>query len=386
MTADDQHSALVDAWNVVHRILDEMPTSLRFGDSRHMEIIDKAQRVRSLGFHLDGAVTLMGAGCYEPAFALLRTCLEHVVVDWLVFQARTYVRQVSSVSEETWKQWQDARANGAEWTRTIRSWNRTKKGQVRIVYEGIYSQLDESGQRRQISIYYFLLEQYRPTIGPPSQQVEDGPIDRGALRQMAKENRAIWDVYLTWSSLITNLKENKLINEEDAGRLAVHYRFLSGYAHPVVDQRRQTYGNDATMGWPKFDHYSSELIMLYVITLGVLEARNFLASIWQHQDVAVADLDLLEQRLDLAEGGSSHFWFLGVNPHAYDMWKTRNETVWKALRSENKGIILGEPSPEDVAYPSDPLTRLVAMHSTASELTTGLTYISPWPRHDARFR
>lgn len=72
-----------------------------------------------------------------------------------------------------------------------------------------------------------------------------------------------------------NLKGNRLVDEVDAGRLAAHYRFLSGYAHPVVDHRRELYGRQALPGWPKYDHYSSELVLLYAITLGALELTNF---------------------------------------------------------------------------------------------------------------
>jgi hypothetical protein len=386
VTADDEHATLASVWDGVRRILEGMPTSLRFVDVHYVEVSDKAQRVKSLGVHLEGAVSLMRSERYESAFALLRTCLEHVIVDWLVFQGRTFVKRFSSVSEETWQQWQDARADGAEWTRTIQDWHRTKKGHVRIVHEGIFSEPDEDGRRQQLSIYYFLLEQYRPTVGPPGRQVDDGLIGRDELRQMAMENHAIWEVYLTWSSLLTNLRENQLVDAEDAGRLAVHYRFLSGYAHPVADQRRETYGRDAGLGWPRFDHYSSELILLYAITLGTLEVRNFLASLRERPDVAVADLDGLGQALDAAEEAASHFWFLGLNPHAYDVWKTRNEIAFRAFRAEKALVVPPEPAPEDVAYPPDPLRRLVAMHSSTQEMTTGLAYVSPWDRRDARLR
>jgi hypothetical protein len=386
VTADDEHATLASVWDGVRRILEGMPTSLRFVDVHYVEVSDKAQRVKSLGVHLEGAVSLMRSERYESAFALLRTCLEHVIVDWLVFQGRTFVKRFSSVSEETWQQWQDARADGAEWTRTIQDWHRTKKGHVRIVHEGIFSEPDEDGRRQQLSIYYFLLEQYRPTVGPPGRQVDDGLIGRDELRQMAMENHAIWEVYLTWSSLLTNLRENQLVDAEDAGRLAVHYRFLSGYAHPVADQRRETYGRDTGLGWPRFDHYSSELILLYAITLGTHEIRNFLASLRERPDVAITDLDGLGRALGAAEDAASHFWFLGLNPHAYDVWKTRNEIAFRAFRAENALVVPPEPAPEDVAYPPDPLRRLIAMHSSTQEMTTGLAYISPWERRDARLR
>jgi hypothetical protein len=386
MTADDGHAELVGAWEHVRQLLDRMPSLLQWGgDVEYMELREKADRVTGLGSHLESAIILMKAKRYESAFALLRTCLEHMVVDWLVFQGRTLVQHFSSVSEETWAKWQQERADGAEWTRTIKAWSR-KKGQVRIVREGLYSEPAEDGSRQQISIYYFLLEQYSPALGPPSQQLDDGLIGADQLRRMAEENRAMWEVYLTWSSLLTNLQQNGLVDQYNAGRLAVHYRFLSGYTHPVADQRRDTYGQNVWQGWPRYDHYSSELILLYALTMGVREVRNFMTSVSSRTDVTIAGLDEVEARLVNAEAASAHFWFLGVSPHDYDVWTARNALAFRAFREERQQIVPPEPAAAEVAYPRDPLKRLVAMHSSTLEYTTGLVYTSPWHREDARFR
>jgi hypothetical protein len=237
MSDNNEHRELVAAWNSLSDIMDGLPQRLRWGDTRYMEVTDLADRVRGLSIHLDSAVELAGRFRYEPALALLRTGLEQCVVDWLVFLGRTIEQRVTGVDDAKWEEWQAARATGADWTTTIRDWTRTKKGEVRIVREGLFSEPDEHGNRSQISVYYFLLEQYIPTLGPPSAQGEEWAISRDELRRMAGENETLWRVYLTWSSLLTNLQANELVEDVDAGRLAVHYRFLSGFAHPVTDQR-----------------------------------------------------------------------------------------------------------------------------------------------------
>ncbi|HEX7211926.1 MAG TPA: hypothetical protein VF241_13465 [Propionibacteriaceae bacterium] len=112
-----------------------------------------------------------------------------MLVDWLVFRGRTFARGHRSVADERWTQWQADRAAGAEWTRTIQNWTRNKKGDVRIVFEGPFSAPDEQGERQQISIYYFILKQYQPAMGPPAQQAYDGLIDRDELRLLADEKR-----------------------------------------------------------------------------------------------------------------------------------------------------------------------------------------------------
>ena len=59
MTADDEHATLASAWNGIRRILEGMPTSIRFVDVHYVEVSDKAERVKSLGLHLEGTVSLM---------------------------------------------------------------------------------------------------------------------------------------------------------------------------------------------------------------------------------------------------------------------------------------------------------------------------------------
>ena len=385
MSDNDEHRELVAAWNSLNDTMDGLPQRLQWGDTQHMDVTDMADRVRGLSIHLDSAVVLAGQFRYEPGLALLRSGLEHCVVDWLVFLGRTMVQRFSGVDDATWDEWQAARATGADWTTTIRDWTRTKKGDVRTVREGLFSEPDEDGNRSQISIYYFLLGQYRPTLGPPSAQAEEWAISREELRRMASENEALWRVYLTWSSLLTNLQTNDLVDDLDAGRLAAHYRFLSGYAHPVADQRRSTYGNHALLGWPKYDHYAHEIVLLYAITLASLELRHFIRVIEQQPGPRLANKDDVIRVIESAETASSYFWFLGAHPHAYDTWKAHNEACFRALRAGGAPELPPVPGPEDVPYPADPLQRLVAMHSSANELMTGSSFVSPWPRDDARF-
>ena len=368
-------------------LLNRMPSLLQWiGDVEQLALREKADRVKSLGSHLEGAVMLIQAYKYDAAFALLRTCLEHVILDWLVFQGRTFVQRISNVSEDTWVNWQHEKSEGAEWTRMIRDWTRTRKGQVRIVSEGLFAEPEEDGKRQQISIYYFLLEQYRPELGPPSEQVDDGLIGENELRRTAEENRALWQVYLTWSSLLLNLRENGLVDEEDVDRLGVHYRFLSGHAHPVANQRRTLYGKDTWHGWPRYDHYSSELGLLYVLTLGILELSNFAKSVLGETDVILAELDQVEEAILDAQAATQHFWFLGYNPHEFDIWRATNVRSFRAHRVTGGADTSTDSPVGRIAYPRDPLDRLVSMHSSARELMTGLTYVSPWPRADARFR
>lgn len=90
MTSDDEHSELMVAWTSVHGLLDRMTSSLNWTDVQYLDVTEMADRGRGLASHLQGAVTLSRDFRYDSGFALLRTALEQVVVDWLVFLSRTY--------------------------------------------------------------------------------------------------------------------------------------------------------------------------------------------------------------------------------------------------------------------------------------------------------
>lgn len=127
-------------------------------------------------------------------------------------------------------------------------------------------------------------------------------------------------------------------------------------------------------------------MLLYAITLGSLELRHFIRAIERRTGPHLADTDGVVQVLEAAETATSYFWFLGAHPHAYDTWKAHNEACSRAWRAGGTPELTPEPRPEEVAYPTDPLRRLVAMHSSAYELTTGFAFVSPWHRNDARYR
>jgi hypothetical protein len=140
MSDNDEHPELVAVWKSLNGIMDGLRQRLRWGDTEYVDVTDMTDRVRGLSIHLDSAVELADQFRYEPALALLRTSLEQCVVDWLVFLGRTMVQRITGVADDKWDEWQAARAAGADWTTNIQEWTRTKKGDVRIVREGMFSE------------------------------------------------------------------------------------------------------------------------------------------------------------------------------------------------------------------------------------------------------
>jgi hypothetical protein len=108
----EHHGLLV----IANRLVDEL-CGLR-GRLQHTNDIEYAQhgdcadRARNLAEYLRAAVLLASTDAYAPAFALVRTALEHMLVDHLVFSGQRYVRMIVGVDNATWTEWQRQRTTG----------------------------------------------------------------------------------------------------------------------------------------------------------------------------------------------------------------------------------------------------------------------------------
>lgn len=142
----------------------------------------------------------------------------------------------------------------------------------------MYTEPGEQENRQAISIYYFLLRDYDALSPGPGRVAEvrhSFPLPTDRLKTSARQHRDIYATYLRWAGIKENQRENGMVTPAETVAIDVHYRFLSSYVHPISDRFHDAYGrNRETAG---YDHYSSELALLYVITFAVREARSFLA-------------------------------------------------------------------------------------------------------------
>jgi hypothetical protein len=344
-----------------------------------------AGRARALSEHLRSALLLAQVDAYPSSFALLRVALEHQLLDELIFHGRQHLQVYEGVTPAMWQEWQRARSEGADWTNDIIDWHWTAKrgGTVRVTRKGLYSEPDEDGHRLTMSVYYFLLQQFDP-LCPPRSEAETPfqglPLKPEQAAQLADHNKALYDTYLRWSSIRASLLGGGFFDSEAMSHLNVHYRFLSAYIHPLTDRTAATYGRNAD--WPAYDHYASELVLLYVITLAVREIRSFKKVCETEPVVALVDSDLLAADCDQLDALASHLWFPGQPPHAYDWFESHNQADIQARRARQAApVVPGRP-----VYYTDPLRRLVSMHASINEMSTGRLYRSPWERPEARWR
>lgn len=386
MSADDDHADLRAVWTRLNSRLRDLRQSLDFGDDTfHVDISEKANRAADLALHLDAALAVVDRHLYGPAFSILRSSMEHAVLDWLLFLGHTYAQHIPDVTEADWAQWQVDRDAGASWTAHIVDWHRTSKGDVTIRRGGLFSEPDEQGKQEQISIYYFLLEQYDGLIGRPADQQGDGVLTGDEMRALASQNQDRWHDYLRWSALLENLVANDLISKVDCQRLGVHYRFLSTFAHPVSNTQRRLYGRQLDGREPHYDHYASELALLYVITFAALELENYRDGVRKALGVDLPDAQETDRDLRAARNVTNYFWFIGTNPNGWDFHAQANRLAIQRMRDGNIGEV-GAQEPADAPFPTDPLLRLIQQHRNSHGRVEGMEFVSPWPRNDASRR
>jgi len=358
-------------------------------DTEYAQHSDFANRARSLADYLNAAILLTRADAYAPAFANLRTALEHVLVDHLIFLGQRYIQIIIGVDAATWADWQRQRSSGEAFTQAL-DWRR-RRDTVEITYEGLRSEPDSDGESYILSPYYFLMKQYQPYWGPANAQAQfnSGLSDEEGERRFADENTLIYHTYLNWPSIKRSLLSNDFADETTIAKLEVHYRFLSAFVHPISDRTADIYGRNA-FAIPIYDHYSSELALLYTVAFAVKEIRDFREMTQRYPSVGVSGWEATESLCLEAWNKISYLWFPGHPPHQFDRIQEANKRAFRSFKTTGASAQqVQDPAsiPDDeVGYYRNPIGRLVSLHSDSQELTTGFCFKSPWQRNDARFR
>jgi hypothetical protein len=245
---------------------------------------------------------------------------------------------------------------------------------------------------RTLSIYYVWLRDYDPFVGAPDDQRflvrEHAPLS--AYVKMAMDQRRIYGD-LKWDEIRNNLRINGLMQERRLRQLGVHYRFLSASVHPWLAITTAVYGRNQPRQRGLFDHYVTELVLLYVIEIAAAEllALGKMASRaprLQLRDWAEVGVDVKS-----AAALTAYFWWPGGRPHEFDRVKEANARMWHGRRGiprifPPKHVTTpAQLRVDQVRYYRNPLRRLIDMHQSVNEYF-GFSYVSPWPRPDAQQR
>jgi hypothetical protein len=387
VTLNDDHGILpAHADRLIARLGAQTGMST-IGGTVHMQHGDFGKRVRQLSNHLGAARSLSRDGYYPSALVVVRAALEHHLLDRLLFLARHYLWTYGGVGKEKVE---------AEYARlaALKAADRPDIARywwddlgMNVLFRGLHSGRSKKGRGRIRSPYYFHIDEFNPFTGGKTYAAElAGPFWRRAHREeWAAEAASSWRTYFRHDKAVKALRANRLLPGIEHVQVDVHYNFLSGFAHPSKKGYEAVWGGNTPDRMGSFDHYASELVLLYVITLAAAELDAFGRMARRDPKLGLHDWEAVEHDVWEARLAASYFWFLGGEPTMFDRIETVHTSPgarypkWGRPRYDPRTI-------KRVRYYADPMDRLVRLHSSFQELSTGLVYQSPFDRPDAKFR
>jgi hypothetical protein len=392
-----EHSDLMECGERLIEVLAGLGTRLMPADDvAHGQHYDFSERALGLSISLRSVVASLALYLYPGCYALLRVALEHQLMDRLLFLGDRYKRRWSGVPRAKAEETKAAWTSGQDGTQDILEvdWiehrNQVDVGELTVVRSGVHETGKVKTGNPTLSYFYVLLflQHYDP-FAPHSRDegVMEHPFtDEEALDRWAAENRATYR-QTRWSSLKENLLLNELATEEDFTKLGVHYRFLSAFVHPYPRGYDEVYGRNRPSGAPRYDHFNSELCLLYLARVASEEILDFKRMTEREPSVDIEGWHEIESWVVRAQSLTDYLWFPGSGPHAFDRFQEANARSFAARLAGEDPL---NPKPEvidadEVRYYSHPLRRLRALHRSAVEGTNGFYYQSPWPRADAGF-
>jgi hypothetical protein len=384
MQLEQEHGTLLAAARKAVAELDQFDGRLDpLGDVSYGQHYEFAMRARWLSYVLDAALNLLGSDAYPACFSVLRSALEHHVVDLLLFLGDRYQQVLTGVSANDWREYQDAQDRGEAWTQNILEWT-WASGTLRVVRSGPH--INEG--KGTLSVYYGFLTNFDPFQGPPEDQqyLTTGFTQPKLHERWARKQQALYSDGLQWKRLRENLALNGFYDQRGLAQLVVHFRFLSAFVHPVSEAYVLLYGHNHPAKEKGYDHFSSELVLLYVNTIAAHELHALAQMTRREPRVGIRGQDDFDAAATFAKASSAHFWFPGGTPHEFDRVEEANH---RGLVG-GKLVPVGSPerlrpeqlAEDDVRYYRNPLTRIRQMHYSSHEMT-GFAYVSPWHRQDA---
>jgi hypothetical protein len=386
MTATDDHGTLPAHAERMLLRLEGLASLSVHGRTMHEQHMEHARRTRQLADQLRAVLILNDAGRYASALVVVRAALEHHLMDRLIFLANRHVETYTGVKKADVPEW-DAKLRAAQAgaDSDIAKWWWDDSG-MHVVRHGLHTSGSKKGRGQTISPYYFRISDFDPFTGGKKHAAQLArPFWKRADREeWAAEAAAEWRQFFVHDKVLMALRVNRLLPGIEAVQVDVHYGFLSGYAHPSKRGYEAVYGRNFPDRMGSFDHYASELALLYVIALAAAELDIYARMARRPPRLGLRGWPDVEAEVHEARLASSYFWFFGGEPTMLDRIDTahtprgRSGPKWGRPRVDPAAI-----NPERVRYYRDPLDRLVKLHASTQELSTGLVYQSPFERQDA---
>lgn len=384
MTVQDDHGDLPDhAVRLVER-LETIRSQFVFGRVGHDQHSKYAERAGLLAEHLSAAMLLSEHRRYAPALVAVRTGLEHHLADRLLFLANRYLQVYPVKKSGVAAEERRLAALQAGPRPDIARWG-MKDGRMNVIVRGLYPE-GSLGRAATLSPYYFVGDEYDPFTGRPKNIHRLAGAFRpiGERRKWAEQARSVWQSLFVYEKLRRNLLMNRLLTPRQAIQVDVHYGFLSAFAHAIERGYDLVYGPNVPSRRGGHDHYASELVVLYVVTLAAEELSIFARTASKPPRLRLRGWDVVAAEVAAARAAASHFWFLSGDPTLLDRIDEVHTRLARRRHPWGSPPIDPTAIPVDrVRYYTNPLTRLVELHRGGRELSTGLGFAPLFPRGDA---
>jgi hypothetical protein len=352
------------------------------GSNTWLHHAEFAERTEQLAGHLNAILRLAEESRFASAMVIARTALEHHLIDRLLLLADRYVEIVRPQEPADIEQWErDWAAKTEPWTQDVAQVERVRGGKaLRLVRLG-HSVRDSNGiEQENISPYWVALDQHDAFLGRPATQLNlarpfDDP-DESV--KSARRNQAIYEAFLKWGSLRSNLELSDLTSPFDLLQLEVHYTFLSAFTHATKSgyelDRRSALPNS-----PNAMHVFSELALLYVAVIAVAQIDTWVAYMKRRPQLLMKPSRAVLDRADRARAIIGYFWFLGGDPQSFDFYQEANRRARPVLLSGSAPTVMPDLlHPSEVSYYANPFDRLRRLHVGEREIATGFAFAPMW--------
>lgn len=326
---------------------------------------------------------------YKDSFIILRSIFESYLFLLQMMKCKVYKisREYTiipslgstkkSARDKTLEKWKEAwkKVENPEY-KDIVGIDKKDEDKIIITYklEGLYEDKDINHKGNWISRYFFAFEEYNHELRFLSQLPTIAAADRmpDVTRSIQKMHEEIYHHVFYFDSIIKNLKDNEIINDEQKDRIIVHYNFLSSFTHPTKNMIN-TFGDPSIIytkesenkiiidrehgNITKNEIYSKyeynlieEQIILYVCKLQMLLISlilDFFVKKSINPDWSKKYSALVKQ----LEDATIYFWFIFEEPTEFDINESNMQKMW--ANGKVKEV------PEDlVIYYTNPLERL----------------------------
>jgi len=341
------------------RISEDLHFDLTFGQKvANMYDSDLFDFLTSEFQTMDSIIELTNSGKFKDAFILLRTIFEMLLYFWLMVEAEIYYtpriltakaengKSAQEIRDSVFERWDKKKREGDKKYQHIIKMKKIGNDAFEVIYRnsGLYG---DSGEM--IPAYYFLLqESYNPT----EKLADLDSIKEGEIHSNDKITKFQKDLYkfnFTFSSIIFNLLENKLISKPQDDYIKVHYNFLSKFVHPTKDASNPNF-QSKRRGYPDASEETiKELIYLYLCRF----EYNFFKIIINRfkKENKRAKIEKYNSLMHKLNHSSNHFWFFDNKPTPFDLDISN-------ARKHLKRSIKKKPVSDIIIYYEDPLIRL----------------------------